>query len=58
MYCITIFFAVIFVVLSVLVTVLCMCARETLGSSSSKTGDEEKELLEHMDTSSSSDSEL
>ena len=36
----------------VLATVSCMCVRETMGSSSAKGKGEEKELLEHMDSSS------
>lgn len=47
---------------SILATVLLMCIRESVGnstSSSSKKGNEEKELLEHMDmdTDTSSDSD-
>lgn len=45
---------------SVLTTVLFMCLRENMGRSiaGGKKGSEEKELLEHMDTDSSSDSDL
>lgn len=44
---------------SVLVTVLFMCIRENMGRSTAdgKKGSEEKELLEHMD-SSASDSDI
>lgn len=43
-----------------LVTVLFMCIRENVGKTTAdnKKGSEEKELLEHMDSDTSSDSDL
>ena len=48
-------------VASVLVTVLFMCIREGVGrpgTGTKKAGSEQMELLEHMDTDASSDTDL